>query len=137
MSPERQLPKKEKGISIEQCISKAENYIKENGMCLFLFDVKNSRNYPNRQELQEKLNKIIYNLNYEFDQYFPENNLATHIRTEKGFYSLLGDGSWVGINNAEVIPKITEYLKENCSEVSFHYNVAKDGWDDKAMKTIK
>ena len=138
MSPEKISPKKEKGISIEQCVLKAEKYIKEKGECLFLFDVKGSKKYPTpeRQELQEKLFQIIHELNNNFGQYFPENNLRTLVYKDIG-PQLIGDGSIVGINNADVIPKIIEYLKENCPEVSFHYNVARDGWDDEAMRTIK
>jgi len=138
MSPEKLSPQKEKGISVEKCILKAEKYIKEKGNCLFIYDVKNSKKYSlsDRQKLQEKLLIINNNLTNNFIQYFPENNLRTLVYKDIG-PQLIGDGSIVGINNADAIPKIIEYLKENCSEASFHYNVAKDGWDNEGMKTIK
>jgi len=133
-SPEIKI---EKGISVSKCVDKANLYIKNNGACLFLFDVKGSKKYEDRQQLQIKLKGLISDMNIEFDQYFPKNNLATETREEKGFYGLLGDGSWVGINNSEVIPKMVEFMKEKLPNVSFHFNVAKDGEDHEALKTVK
>ncbi|MFA5749956.1 MAG: hypothetical protein WC895_01900 [Candidatus Shapirobacteria bacterium] len=127
----------EKGISIFECVNKAQEYIKDNDACLFLFDIKGSKKYKNRQQLQIKLKDLISDMNIEFDQYFPKNNLATGTREEKGFYGLFGDGSWVGINNSEVIPKIVEFMNEKLPNVSFHFNVAKDGYDKEALKTVK
>lgn len=133
-SPEIKI---EKGISVSKCVDKAQKYIEDNGVCLFLFDVKGSKKYEDRQLLQSKLKDLISDMNIEFDQYFPKNNLATETREEKGFYGLLGDGSWVGINNSEVIPKMVEFMKEKLPGVSFHFNVAKDGHDHEALKTVK
>lgn len=133
-SPEIKI---EKGISVSKCVDKAKKYIEDNGACLFLFDVKDSKNCKDRQQLQIKLKSLISDMNIEFDQYFPKNNLATETREEKGFYSLLGDGSWVGINNSEVIPKMVEFMKEKLPDISFHFNVAKDGYDQEALKTVK
>lgn len=135
-SPEIKI---EKGISVSKCVDKAQQYIKNNGVCLFLFDVKGSKKYSDesRKQLQIKLKDLISDMNIEFDQYFPKNNLATETREEKGFYGLLGDGSWVGINNSEIIPKIVEFMKEKLPDVSFHFNVAKDGYDHEALKTVK
>ena len=125
-----------KGLTIGECTAKAETYISKNGVCLFLFDVKGSKQSPNREELQEQLFCLTNELNIEFDRYFPENNLATISRQEKGFYSLLGDGSWVGINNAEVIPMIVNYIQKSYPNISFYYDVAVDGYDE-ATKLVK
>jgi len=135
-SPEKKL---EKGISVSKCVDKAQKYIKDNGACLFLFDVKGSKNYlhKDRQQLQIKLTNLISSMNVEFDQYFPKNNLAVQTQEEKGFYCFLGDGSWVGINNSEVIPKMVKFMNEKLPDISFHFNVAKDGDDHEALKTVK
>jgi len=135
-SPEKQF---EKGISVSKCVDKANMYIKDNGACLFLFDVKGSKKYSleDRKQLQFKLKDLISDMNVEFDQYFPKNNLAVQTQEEKGFYRFLGDGSWVGINNSEVITKMVEFMKEKLPGVSFHFNVAKDGDDHEALKTVK
>ena len=129
----------EKGITIDECVKKAQDLIDKNGICLFLFDVKGSKKYSteDRQKLQIELINLIKDMNIEFDDYFPKNNLATVTREEKGFYLLLGDGSLVAINNSEVIPKITDFINQKLPNVSFHYNVACDGYDQKAMTTIK
>ena len=76
-------------------------------------------------------------MDIEFDQYFPQNNLVTITRQEKGFYSLFGDGSLVAINNSEVIPKMANFINQKLPDVSFRYNIARDDYDQKSMTTIK
>ena len=100
-------------------------------------DTKRSRQFSNRQELNKQLKSLIQELNTEFDNYFPENSLATSTRIEKGFPFLFGDGAWAAINNSEVIPKIIDYSSNNYPELDFYYNIAKDGYDDSGIKTVK
>ena len=133
---EKSISKEEKGKTIEVCVSKANKYILENGMCLFIFDVQGSKKYIDRQELQTQLINIIKELNLEFDKYFPENNLATMSRQEKGFFNLLGDGSWAAINDSEVISMITKYLQDNYPNIQFYFDVARDGYDE-AVNLVK
>lgn len=130
---------KKEELTLDQCVKKAQGLIKKNGTCLFLFDVKNSKKYSieDRQKLQFQLKKMITDMNVEFDEYFPKNNLATKTREEKGFYNLIGDGSLVGINSSDVIPKMVEFIHQKLPSVSFHFNIARDGYDQKAMKTVK
>lgn len=132
-------PEPKKGLSVDECLKKADKYIQNNNQCLFLFDVKGSKKYESdqRDELQKRLFILINDLNIKFDEYFPENCLATPTRKEKGFFSLLGDGSWVGINNSEVIPKIIDVLNKDYSDISFNFGVAKDGFDQEGLKIIK
>ncbi|MDD4106470.1 MAG: hypothetical protein PHX84_00805 [Candidatus Shapirobacteria bacterium] len=138
MTPERINSEKiQKGVSIEECIKKADKYIKNNGSCLFLFDVKGSRIHPNRQQLQEQLIDLMANLNSEFEQYLPENNLMISPRFEKGFSSILGDASWAGINNSEVIVKIVDFIHQKMPTVEFHFDVAQHGFDSPNLKIIK
>ena len=127
----------EKGISVEACIKRANELIEQNGLCLFLMDTKGSRQLANRQNLNEQLESLIEELNTEFGNYFPENNLATSTRTEKGFPFLFGDGAWAAINNSEVIPKIIDYSTNNYPELDFYYNVAEDGYDNYGTRTVK
>ncbi len=131
------LPKSE--LTVEQCIKKADSLITKNGQCLFLLDVKNSRQgtVEDRNNLQKRLTSLLGKLNNEFDQYFPINNLALITRQEKGYYSLLGDGSWVGIDNSEVIPKIVDYIHTTLPDVHFRFGIAKDGYDKEALKLIR
>lgn len=127
----------EKGMSIEACIKIANKLIEQNGLCLFLMDVKKSKQFSNRQELNTQLESLIQDLNTKFDEYFPENNLATPTRTEKGFPFLFGDGAWTAINDSEVIPKIIDYSSNNYPELNFYYNVAEDGYDENGTRTVK
>lgn len=131
------IEKKVKGLSIEECVKRAEKFINKNGMCLFLLDVKGSKKFSNRQELQNRLKIIVQKLNEKFDEYFPENTLAVSFREEKGFGNILGDGMWAGINNSNAISKIVTYLNQNYSDISFYLGVAEDGYDDEGLKIIK
>lgn len=127
----------EKGISIEACVEKAKPIIERNGSCLLLIDVKNSKQHLDRAELQKQLESLIQELNVDFDQYFPENNLATPTRTEKGFPFLFGDGAWTAINDSIVITQIADHLATNYPEIEFHFNVAEDGYDNSGTRTVK
>ena len=80
---------------------------------------------------------MMEDLNAKFSEYFPENSLATYTRREKGFEFLLGDGSWAGINSAEIIPKIIHYQEKNYQEIKLYWDVARDGFDKKGVKIVK
>ncbi len=125
--------KKKKGLTIDECVKKAGMYISKYGMCLLLFDVKGSKDFPDKRQLIEKLLVMMKDLNAEFGDYFPENDLAVESRKEKGFCCLLGDASWAGINNAEIIPKIIEYQENKYSDIPVYWGVAKDGYDKEGV----
>lgn len=125
-----------KGVDIKCCIEKANEYISKNGICLFLFDVVNSKDYVDRQNLQTRLENLITELNNDFAEFFPENNIANLVRQEKGFPFIFGDGSWAGINSSDAITKITQYMSEKYADISFNYDVAENGFDDDA-KIVK
>jgi hypothetical protein len=138
MSPERsdnENPKK--GVSVDECIKKADKYISTNGSCLFLFDIKDSKKHPNRQQLQEDLLNLMTSLNSEFEQFLPENNLMVSVRTEKGFSNLLGDASWACINNSGVILKIVDFIHQKMPSVQFYFDIAQHGLDSQNLKIIK
>lgn len=138
MSPERIVNENsKKGVSIDECVKKADKYIKSNGSCLFLFDVKNSKKHPNRQQLQEQLIELMATLNSEFEQYLPKNNLMVSVKDEKGFSNLLGDASWAGINNSEAIMKIVDFIYQKMPLVQFYFDVAQHGFDSPNLKVIK
>lgn len=116
---------------------KADRFIKSNGICLFLFDVKDSKKYPDRQELQLQLFSLATDLNLEFDEYFPENDLMVINQKEKGFTTFIGDASWAAINNSEVITKVVNFMNEKLPSVKFHFNVARDGFDSPNLEIAK
>ncbi len=120
-----------KGSSIEDCVKEAEKIISKYGICLLLFDVKNSKGFDNGQRLQKQLESMIKDLNEKFSKYFPETDIATYVRKERGFMVLLGDGSWAGIDSSEAIKKIVEYQKENYPDIPLYWDVAKDGFDER------
>lgn len=131
---EKQPQSIEKGISIETCIEKADKYIEENGACLFVLDLKNSRS---RTATLERLDNLLDDLNVMFDEYLPQNQLRTAIDTDRGFMRVLGDGVLAGITDARVIPETAEYIQEHYEDLSFYYNVAVDGYDKEGTRTIR
>lgn len=128
------LEQAEKGISIEECIEKANKYIEKNGTCLFVMDLKNSTSSTNASE---RLNQLIADLNSMFEENMPENDLRAKSVYHKGFVRVLGDGLLAGINDSRVIEESANYIDEAYSDLSFYYNVAVDGYDEEAIKTIK
>ena len=128
---------KKKGMSIEDCISRAEKIISKHGICLLLFDVVGSRNYNDRNALQIELKKFMHSINKKFSIYLPKNNLATLSKDEKGFQYLLGDSSWAGINSAKIIKDIINYQKENFPNFSLYWAVAKDRYDNIGISLVK
>lgn len=126
-----------KGMSLEDCIKISKKLISKRGICLLLFDVKNSKEFKDRNELNKQLKYMMKDLNTKFDVYFPENNLAVYNRKEKGFEILLGDGSWAGINSAEKIKEIIEYQKKTYPDIPLSWGIAKDGWDKKQLEIVR
>ena len=129
------MDKPRKGLTTDECVKKARNYIKKYGQCLLWFDVVRSRDFPDATRLVQRLKAMMKGLNYKFGKHFPKNHLAVIFRTEKGFQILFGDCSWAGINNAEIIPEIIKYQKEKYPDISLWWGIAKDGykeedWDD-------
>ena len=129
--------KKIKGLSIENCVNKAEKLISEYGICLLLFDVKGSSNFKDSNRLIKQLFEMMKDLNTKFSDYLPKNKLATLTREERGFECLLGDGSWAGINSSEAVKKIAKYQEENYPHIPLYWGIAKDGFDDKNLRVVR
>jgi len=129
--------KESKGLSIEECIKRADELISKNGVCLLLWDVKGSRNFEDVNGLSIQLFKMMEDLNKKFSEYFPKNTLATRVREEKGFWGPLGDGAWAGINSSKIIPEIIEYQKQKYPLIPLYWGIAEDGWDEEGLKVVK
>jgi len=128
-----------KGMSIEECVSEASRLISENGVCLLTFDAVDSRNSPDRAQLQLDLFELAEDLSKRFKDYMPENDLVVRLVVKKGFSSFLGDRAMAGINSAEVIPEIITYQKQHYSHILLHWEVVEDGYAliDRSMLRYK
>ncbi len=124
----------EKGLSIEECVRRAQKYITKQGACLLLFDVKGFSDMSIYLRTK-RFNKMVRDLNKTFSDYLPINSLAI-LTPEKGFRVGRGDSGLAGICSAEIIPKIVEYQKAKYPELPLYWSVAKDGWDDEGFKKI-
>jgi hypothetical protein len=80
---------------------------------------------------------MMKDLNLKFESYFPKNSLATPTRLEKGFEVLLGDGTWAGINSADVIPDIVKYQLQNYPHIPLYWDIARDGFDDDNLEIVR
>lgn len=129
-----------KGMSIDECVSKAQEYISINGQCLLLFDMIGSKKYDSyetRNPLQKRLIAMTKDITEKFSDNFPLSNINCLVRYEKGFEFLLGDGSWAAIDDASVIPKIAEYQKEKYPDIPLRWGVAIDGFHEEGIKIVK
>lgn len=126
-----------KGLSIEACVKKADELIAAQGVCLFLLDIINSRQHPDRVHMRQRLIQLADELNERFVEHLPENNLAHIQRHEAGFVYFFGDSTWAGIDNSGVIPPIAEYAQTHYPDIPLRFGVAKDGHDREGMRTVK
>ncbi|MDD5012517.1 MAG: hypothetical protein PHQ66_02640 [Candidatus Nanoarchaeia archaeon] len=116
-------------MSLEECVEKARKFVFEYGSCLLFFDVKGSRNFKDRQKLNDDLLIMMEDLNGKFSESFQKNNLAVQSKREKGFATLLGDGSWAGITSPAIVEEIINYQKREYPEIQLYWGVAKDGME--------
>ncbi|PIN99662.1 hypothetical protein COT72_05280 [archaeon CG10_big_fil_rev_8_21_14_0_10_43_11] len=124
--------KKEKGMSLEACVERAQEYITEQGACLLIFDVKNSRAHDDLNALYKTVDAFRADVNKTFKAYLPKNVLSTLVREETGFEMRWGDASWAAINNPQVILDIIAYQKKEYPLLELHWAIAKDGFDPAA-----
>ena len=122
--------KPKKGLTIEECVKKAEKFIESQGVCLLLYDIKGSRNFEINEFIQKRA-EIQESLNNKFSKYMPKNDLDFRGIFKKGFQLQRGDAAVAGINSAEIIPEIVKYQKEMFPDVQLYWSVAKDGFDKK------
>ncbi len=125
-----------KGLSLEDCVERARHYIDKNGMCLLLFDVKGARYHPDRRRLVSDLKSMMYDLNTRFDEYLPVNDLGVYGEFQKGFCSLLGDGSWAGIDDHSAVSEIINYQEREYQEIKLYWGIAEDGYDREGIKIV-
>lgn len=71
----------------------------------------------------------------QMPEHFPSSRIITDSRVDVGFYRI-GDAALAGIQDASVISATHEALLAALPDVQFHYNVARDGYDD-AIGTIR
>ncbi len=108
--------KHKKGLTIEECVRRAEKFIGSQSVCLLLYDIKGSRNFEVNEFIQKS-------------KYMPKNDLDFRGIFKKGFQIYRGDGAVAGINSAEIIPEIVNYQKKMFPDVQLYWSVAKDGFD--------
>lgn len=121
--------KKPGALTPAECVELASELIAEHGICLFIIDVVNSRFDTNHEGIFKMLD-FTKRANELFSDYFPENTLSIGpSRVDKGFVYGIGDAAWVGISDANMIPKILELRDQEFPDLNLHLGVAIDTWD--------
>jgi hypothetical protein len=134
---ETEMKKRKKGLSLEECIKRADKYIAEQGLCVLAMDVKNSGKYlrEDANAYTDKLRGMVRDLNHAFALYLPTNKIVNGAE-EKGFKIVRGDQVIGAIDSVEAIRKIHDYQVEHYPELPLYWGVAKDGWDEKGFRSV-
>lgn len=113
-------------------VERARELVAEHGVCLFIVDIVDSNIFFSKgnREPYQLLQTFAARANELYSDYFPENELSIPDRVDKGFILGLGDAAWVGINSADVLPKLFELLETEFPELKLHFGVAADAWDE-------
>jgi len=133
--------KPKKGLTIDECVKRAEKFIDSQGVCLLFYDIKGSGKMCDRENIKgslnltaeefvQKIEDMKESLNTKFSKYMPKNNLRYKGKKfEKGFQIYRCDSASAGINSAEIIPGIVNYQKEMFPDLPLYWSVAKDLFD--------
>jgi hypothetical protein len=124
-----------KGMNLEECTQKAENYISKNGLCLLGFDLVNSRDYDSKQMVLSLI-ELRKDLNSKFKKYFIKNKLRNGGDVDYGFVCVRGDSSCAGINSSLAVRDISNYVAEKYKKLRFYWAIGKDGWDESLKETL-
>ena len=121
-----------KGSTLEKCVEKAEKYIDEKGICLLLFDVKNSKKYSRDRykEMFDTMKLLMEDINKKFSDYLPLNSLRIYDANDIGFVMVKGDSACAGVNSHIAVEEIIKYQKEKYPYFELWWEVAEDGWDE-------
>ncbi len=125
--------KKKGALTLDECLEKAARLIEENGICMFIVDIKGSTNYGTESNVDyfKELFRFTKEVSEKYDSLFPVNHLSIGpSRTEKGFEYGLGDARWAGVDSIETIKLIHEYKEKNFPNLPLYYGVAADGWSE-------
>jgi|TARA_B100002003_G_C14135459_1_gene546051 hypothetical protein len=125
-----------KGSTLEQCVEKAEKYISQNGVCVLVYDVKNSSSKDDLQSIYITLDKINEDLNVRFAKFIPNEPFGYDCQGH-GFQSYMGDSAFSAVNSTSGIKEIIEYTHQSYPDIEFHWEIAKDYWDKKAIRMLK
>lgn len=130
----RENGRKMGALTRDECISRAQRYISEAGMCLLIMDIVHSRSYPQRDSKHNPISRLMElaeELNSRFADHLPENSLTVgESRIDRGFQVQLGDAMWGAIDSAAIIPEIFALIDDRYADLELHYGVARDGWDE-------
>ena len=124
-------------MTLEECVLRADEFIRLNGACLLLMDIIESRFHPNQRKLFADYQQLLTDLNVEFGEFLPYNTLTALDRPEKGFNRILGDGATAGINDVSVIEQVMRYAGEHPTAIPLRFAVAEDGYDEEGIQLIK
>jgi hypothetical protein len=124
----------EKGMSLEECLEKAEKYISEQGMCYLAFDVQESSKMS-RDFFYKKISSLKKDINKNFMKYFVGDVFGENSRGIRGYLEISrGDSAGTYISSPKAIKEIIDYTKKNYPDFPLKWAVAKDCRDAEIKK---
>lgn len=129
------MKKAKKGLPINKCVEKANNYISQYGLCVLVFDVVCSgKAGDDREKLRIDLDAMIENINSGFERYLPENSIIISTKKSKGFEIVCGDAGCGTVNSEKAVEEIIKYQRKNYKSIKLRWGIAKDGYDKEGMR---
>lgn len=123
------MAEKRKGLSIEQCVERAERILEVSSLCLFQIDLVDSRMDVMGYE-HARMQGFIGSVNATFAARLPVYSIARYGVAEQGMAGLVrGDEAYVGVDSPNLIVDIVDFKEIEYPELKLHYGVAVDGWD--------
>lgn len=119
--------------SIKQLQEEAEEILKEQDNFLLVYDVINSKDYQDSQDLLKKLWAFNQDVNKQFQNHLSKGRVST-MRTFAQFNNILGDMGGGFLKSTEPITKIIKRA-EKTLPFDLRWAVGRDGWD-KRIKEI-
>lgn len=113
--------------SIKQLQEEAEEILKEQDNFLLVYDVINSKDYQDSQDLLKKLWAFNQDVNKQFQNHLSKGRVST-MRTFAQFNNILGDMGGGFLNSTKPIRDIVK-LAEKTLPFDLRWAVGKDGWD--------
>jgi penicillin-binding protein-related factor A (putative recombinase) len=123
-----------KGMSLEKCVNKTEEYISEQRICYLAFDVIGSKKMD-RDFFYKTLFSLKNKINDNFMKYFVGDRLCNdNAGTRGSLETCRGDSAGTYIASSEAVKNIIKYTQENYSDFPLKWIVAKNCRDIEIKK---
>lgn len=115
------------GLTIEECVGRAERFIEMNGRCYLAMDVIGSSRMDT-DLFYEKIAQVEKEINENFMQYFLGDVHWGRSAGMKGYFEICrGDKLGTYVNSAEAVEELINFYEKNYSDFPARWAVGKEG----------